>query len=82
MAYIAWATITRSISEGGLGVRDLEKVKDALLCKNLWAVANDKDALWVDIIKTKYLPCSLLWQSGRNYKCTAFCLSDITKHAK
>lgn len=72
MAYVAWANICRPIDDGGLGIRDLATVNDALLLKSLWAVASHGQALWIDIVKAKYLPQSLLWLSTRNYRCSTF----------
>lgn len=72
MAYISWVKICRPVDEGGLGVRDLSKLNDALLLKSLWAVAANHKAPWIDIVRAKYIPRSLLWLSRRNYRYTGF----------
>ena len=41
-------------SVGGLGVKNLSSLNKALLCKWSWRYANEKGALWVEVIKGKY----------------------------
>lgn len=72
LSYVAWDKICRPIEEGGLGVKDLTAFNEALLLKNLWKVASGEEALWVDLVRSKYLPRSVLWQSKRTYNCTSF----------
>lgn len=70
LAYVAWDKITRPFKEGGLAIRDLESVNEALLLKVLWQVASGSKALWVSIVVAKYLPRSELWTSKRMYRCS------------
>lgn len=39
-----WDKITKPVQDGGLGIRDLAVVNDALLLKFLWRVAAGKDS--------------------------------------
>ena len=41
-------------SRGGLGVRSLSKMNQALLCKWCWLFANERDPLWTLVIITKF----------------------------
>lgn len=71
MCYVSWEKITQPLNQGGLAIRDFTSVNEALLMKALWQVANGSDAVWVQIVMAKYLPCSELWSSKRTYKCSA-----------
>lgn len=70
LAYVAWSKITRPIDQGGLGIRDLSRMNEALMMKLLWKIASGNSALWVDVVQAKYMPRSELWLVKRNYKCT------------
>lgn len=72
MAYVAWDKICRPIEEGGLGIKDLACFNEALLLKYLWKLASGCDTQWSALIRAKYIPRSLLWQSERTYNCTIF----------
>lgn len=72
LAYIAWDAITAPIELGGLGIRDLNRMNEAMLIKALWKMTKREEPLWVKIVKAKYLPRSELWTSKRTYNCTAF----------
>lgn len=69
LAYLARDTIMAPTRLGGLGIRDLERMNDSLLMKALWKVAKEEEALWVKIIRAKYLPRSEVWSSKRTYLC-------------
>lgn len=72
LAYVAWDRITEPLEEGGLGLRDLTTMNEALLMKFLWRLAAGSEALWVKLVKAKYMPRSDLWHSKRDYRCTQF----------
>lgn len=72
MAYVAWSKITIPMEFGGLGIKDLGAMNDALVMKFLWKFASGSDAQWVSILKAKYLPMSKLWHSKRTYRCSLF----------
>ena len=67
---------------GGLGIRDLGTVNEALLTKLLWRVAKEHNAQWVDVVRAKYFPRSLLWQSKRDYRCTIFWRAIMSLRSK
>lgn len=68
MAYIGWNKITKTKGMGGLGFADLELVNETLLMKFLWRLVAGSGALWVQVVKEKYLPRSELWLSKRTTK--------------
>lgn len=57
---------------GGLAIRDLEKVNQALLLKALWKLASNAESQWVKLVRAKYIPNRKLWLSKRTYRCTNF----------
>lgn len=73
MAYIAWDKIMLPKEMGGgLAIRELEAVNQALLLKALWNLARGADLQWVKLVKAKYIPNSKLWHSKRTYRCSNF----------
>ncbi|GJW99860.1 hypothetical protein Tco_0183774 [Tanacetum coccineum] len=51
-AKVAWKTICRPKSQGGLGLKDLGVWNKAMIAKHLWHVIIDKNSLWVKWIST------------------------------
>ena len=47
---VKWSTVCANKRNGGLGVKDLSILNRALLCKWIWCLANEKDALWRNVI--------------------------------
>lgn len=82
LAYISWEKITMPLELGGLAIRDLYVVNEALLMKALWKLATDADAQWVQLVKAKYLPRSGLWDSKRTYNCSVFWRSIMNLREK
>lgn len=72
LAYVAWDAITAPIELGGLGIRDLNCMNEAMLMKALWRITEKEETLWVKVVKAKYMPRSDLWTSKRTYNCTVF----------
>lgn len=66
LAYVAWAKVSAPIEVGGLGFRDIQTMNEAMLMKSLWRLATDAEDQWVEIVKAKYMPRSLVWQSKRS----------------
>lgn len=72
LAYVAWAKIVQPIENGGLGIRDLTLVNEALLMKSLFKLASNFGALWTMVVRAKYLKRGKLWVSKRTYNCSVF----------
>ena len=51
---VNWKTICFEKNKGGLGVRNLSKLNQALLCKWCWWFANERDPLWRMVISIKF----------------------------
>jgi hypothetical protein len=51
---VNWHQICRPIQEGGLGVKQMVALNNALLGKWHWRFANEKTALWREVIVSKY----------------------------
>ena len=51
---VNWIIVCREKSRGGLGVRGLSMMNQALLCKWCWRFANERDSLWRLVISTKF----------------------------
>lgn len=54
---VGWALTTQSKpegEEGGLGIKNLRLVKHSLMAKNIFAILDSDNKIWVDIFKDKY----------------------------
>ena len=51
---VNWKTVCQEKSRGGLGVRGLSLMNQALLCKWCWRFANERESLWRLVISTKF----------------------------
>lgn len=47
LAHVAWDQITKPLSQGGLAIRDIDTVNEAMLMKALWKIAQKGEAQWV-----------------------------------
>ncbi|WJZ91452.1 hypothetical protein VitviT2T_010519 [Vitis vinifera] len=51
---VNWDSVCSDIRKGGLGVRRLSTLNRALLCKWNWRFANEREALWRQVISRKF----------------------------
>lgn len=51
---LAWDTIQRDKSIGGLGLNNLKSPNIAFLWKLCWKLVTDEKALWARVLKAKY----------------------------
>ncbi|KAF5182932.1 hypothetical protein FRX31_027481, partial [Thalictrum thalictroides] len=56
-----------SKEEGGLGIRRIKVMNQALFLKGLWRYGTERDTLWKKVIEAKYGPCDI---GGRPSKVT------------
>lgn len=52
---LAWDKISLPKEQGGLNVKDIRKANLAFLAKLGWKILTNKECLWIDIIRKKYL---------------------------
>ncbi|KAL0288764.1 UNVERIFIED_CONTAM: hypothetical protein Sradi_7090300 [Sesamum radiatum] len=65
-AKVAWDQICKPKAEGGLGLRSLIIMNQALILKQMWRVLqNDGSSIWVDWIQRYRLRHSTLWTFNR-----------------
>ncbi|KAL0294623.1 UNVERIFIED_CONTAM: hypothetical protein Sangu_3214200 [Sesamum angustifolium] len=77
-AKVAWDQICKPKAEGGLGLRSLIIMNQALILKQLWRVLqNDGSSIWVDWIQRYRLRHSTLW----TFNCTtgSWCWKKMLK---
>lgn len=51
---VGWSTVVLSKSETGFGIKNLKLVKHAIMAKNILALLNSENKIWIDIFKDKY----------------------------
>ncbi|KAL0294632.1 UNVERIFIED_CONTAM: hypothetical protein Scaly_3118000 [Sesamum calycinum] len=65
-AKVAWDQICKPKAEGGLGMRSLIIMNQALILKQMWRILqNDGSSIWVDWIQRYRLRHSTLWTFNR-----------------
>ena len=52
---LAWETVTKTKSSGGLGIRDTKYCNDALLINQAWCLWKNSNSLWTKFLKHKHL---------------------------
>jgi hypothetical protein len=52
--WVCWDTVTKSKSDGGLGVKDLRRVSLSLLAKWKWRFLNSEHGYWRAVLEAKY----------------------------
>ena len=58
---VDWQRVCRPLQHGGLAIRQLCRVNEALLGKWLWRFGHERDALWRRVIAGKYGVCAGGW---------------------
>ncbi|KAJ6824209.1 uncharacterized protein M6B38_102735 [Iris pallida] len=65
-SWLAWRFVTRTMSEGGLGIKCLNDIMDVFSMKLWWKLRHGK-GLWVELLKAKYFrkrhPCDAFMTS-------------------
>lgn len=63
---VSWDRVCQPKLNGGLGLHPAKGTNDAFLMKLAWEVSRNSQALWVDVLKSKY--------DGNSMRAQAFCL--------
>lgn len=56
---------------GGLGIKNIELMNIALICKLVWRFLENDDVMWVQLLSAKYLHDASFWLSEKPEKCSA-----------
>jgi len=64
--WVNWGEVCRPKHHGGLGIRPLRQMNEALKIKWLWRFAKEEDALWRNVVVAKYEVVNLGWWSKKN----------------
>ncbi len=51
---MAWASLCKPRSQGGLGFKQFEHFNEAMLAKLAWWVLSDRDSFYMKVLKAKY----------------------------
>lgn len=54
MAWIKREDLCKPRRDGGLGFRNLQSFKKALLCKWMWRFIKDKNSLWIRVVASRH----------------------------
>jgi hypothetical protein len=54
IAFISWEKMCQTIDEGGLNIKELRSMNDALLMKFTWQFVAGQDKVWIHIMRAKY----------------------------
>lgn len=78
MNWVGWSKVIRPKTEGGLGIQTAKGGNLSYLAKFNWRFHSEKDALWVQVLRKKYmtrrrvaspnessLPSSHIWKAMR-----------------
>ncbi|XP_075508178.1 uncharacterized protein LOC142545090 [Primulina tabacum] len=52
---VKWEVVTKPKSMGGLGIRRMQQMNLAFMTKLGWRLMNDKNSLWAQVLKEKYM---------------------------
>ena len=65
-AKVAWKDVCTPKSQGGFGLKNLDIWNEALLIKNLWSIAVDKNSLWVKWVNVYKLKGRNIWDMQKD----------------
>lgn len=58
----SWESLCKSKGEGGLGFRELAKINEVVLTKQVWRLVHDTKFLFYKVFKAKYFPRSFTFE--------------------
>lgn len=62
----SWDDICKSKDNGGLGIRDIQKVNHSLIINAAWNIATGKNNFLSSILKAKYYPNTSFWNASNS----------------
>ena len=62
----------RPKSLGGMGFRELQKLNDAMLGKQVWCLLQNQDSLFFNFFKTKFFPHGTIFDAKENKRSFAW----------
>jgi hypothetical protein len=68
----AWKDICTPKNEGGLGIRNLQAMNQALILMEAWRIAEQPENFLHSVLKSKYFPDSSLWRPKADCPKSAF----------
>ena len=54
ISWVRWENVCKPLEEGGLGIKDVRNINNALLTKWKWRLMNDEKGKWKDILVSRY----------------------------
>ena len=63
IASVAWKDICKPKNQGGLGLKPLRLMNEALMIKHLWNVISKKDSLWVKWVHVYRIKNRNIWHN-------------------
>ncbi|KAJ4787670.1 RNA-directed DNA polymerase (reverse transcriptase)-related family protein [Rhynchospora pubera] len=74
MRLVTWENITTPKFHGGLGLRDATVLNRAMIMKTIWRIASrvNDEALWVQVLKAKYLSRANFWLASMPARCSKY----------
>ena len=73
----AWKDICAPKNEGGLGIRNLQAMNQALILTAAWRIADQPNSFLHTVLKSKYFPDSSIWRPNPNAPKSAFWSSVV-----
>ncbi|XP_026442305.1 uncharacterized protein LOC113341766 [Papaver somniferum] len=69
--FFNWAKVFLSKEDGGLGIRNMELMNIALVCKLAWRFLENEDAMWVKLMDVKYIHDESFWTTSEPNNCSS-----------
>lgn len=70
---LAWKNVYNDKAADGLGIRHLRESNRAFMMKNAWSLTNQRDELWVEVLRSKYKCGGDLFQIFRSVLIVRMC---------
>ncbi|XP_026399537.1 uncharacterized protein LOC113295410 [Papaver somniferum] len=71
MHFIRWNQFELEKEQGGLGIRPLKNLNNAMIAKLVWKFLDDEYCIWGKIMKAKYVKNGNFWEIKKPTSCSA-----------